>query len=96
MKRRTSYWRLGAAAATAALAAAWLAAGMSSAATADHFRFDGFRPGNLVVSRSIYVGSAGLVTPGVTELPPGCTSGTAHRLAAGTDRRRRHQLLVEV
>ncbi len=31
-----------------------------------------FLPGNLVVSRSVYVGQASLFTPGVTGLPPGC------------------------
>jgi len=30
-------------------------------------------PGNLLVSRSVYTGTAGLLTPGVTMLPPGCT-----------------------
>lgn len=32
-----------------------------------------FRPGNLVVSTSTYTGQAGLIQPGVTQLPPGCT-----------------------
>src|ERR1700728_205786 len=32
-----------------------------------------FLPGNLVVSGSYYTGQAALFTPGVTELPPGCT-----------------------
>ncbi len=36
-----------------------------------------FLPGNLVVSRSVYVGTAATITPGVTVLPPGCTSGCA-------------------
>ena len=33
-----------------------------------------FLPGNLVVSRSVYVGSADLVQAGVTQLPPGCAT----------------------
>ena len=35
-----------------------------------------FLPGNLVVS-SVYEGQAGLFQPGVTVLPPGCTTGCA-------------------
>ena len=34
-----------------------------------------FLPGNLVVSSSVYEGQAGLFQPGVTVLPPGCTTG---------------------
>ena len=34
-----------------------------------------FQPGNLVVSRSVYVGTPGLIKRGVTVLPPGCTTG---------------------
>jgi hypothetical protein len=30
-------------------------------------------PGNLLVSRTVYEGTAGLLTPGSTMLPPGCT-----------------------
>jgi len=33
-----------------------------------------FLPGNLVVSRSVYVGFADLVQAGVTQLPPGCAT----------------------
>jgi hypothetical protein len=36
-----------------------------------------FQPGNLVVSRSVYVGVPGTVTAGET-LPPGCVAGTVH------------------
>ncbi len=36
-----------------------------------------FLPGNLVVSSSVYEGQAGLFQPGVTVLPPGCTTGCA-------------------
>jgi hypothetical protein len=44
-----------------------------------------FLPGNLVVSGSYYTGQAGLFTPGVTELPPGCTgSGCAAAVADGS------------
>jgi hypothetical protein len=44
-----------------------------------------FLPGNLVVSRSVYVGTADLFTPGVTELPPGCVgSACTPAVADGT------------
>jgi len=44
-----------------------------------------FLPGNLVVSGSYYTGSADLLTPGVTELPPGCTgSGCTAAVADGS------------
>jgi hypothetical protein len=38
---------------------------------------DHFKPGNLVVSRSVYVGVPGTVTVGET-LPPGCVAGTVN------------------
>jgi hypothetical protein len=41
-------------------------------------------PGNLLVSRSVYDGSADLLTPGTTVLPPGCTSSCAMANADGT------------
>jgi hypothetical protein len=44
-----------------------------------------FLPGNLVVSGSYYTGQADLFTPGVTELPPGCTgSGCTAAVADGS------------
>jgi len=43
-----------------------------------------FRPGNLVVSRSVYAGTPDLLQPGVTVLPPGCTSGCAVANSDGT------------
>jgi hypothetical protein len=53
-----------------------LAVGTASGAVTAH-RPPGpwFKPGNLVVSRSVYTGTASLLSPGVTVLPPGCTSG---------------------
>src|SRR5580693_1850889 len=36
--------------------------------------FTGFEPHNLIVSRSVYQGTAGTVTVGQT-LPPGCVAG---------------------
>src|SRR5262249_51464476 len=39
---------------------------------------------DLLVSRLVYVGAPGLVTPGQTVLPPGCTSGCATASSDGT------------
>ena len=39
----------------------------------DHFEF---KPGTLVLTRSVYVGTPDLLVPGVTVLPPGCVGGT--------------------
>ncbi len=36
---------------------------------------DFLRPGNLLVSRTVYEADPGAITPGVTVLPPGCTTG---------------------
>ena len=45
-----------------------------------------FKPGTLVLSRSIYVGTPSLLVPGVTVLPPGCVAVTANvpLIAGGT------------
>ncbi|MBV9651708.1 MAG: hypothetical protein JO296_16450 [Pseudonocardiales bacterium] len=39
---------------------------------------------DLLVSRLVYVGAPGLLTPGQTVLPPGCTSGCATAVSDGT------------
>src|SRR5215831_17723068 len=51
----------------------------------EHSRHFEFRPGTLVVSRSVYAGDAGTVSVGQT-LPPGCVAGTITLplLAGGT------------
>jgi hypothetical protein len=72
---RPGRWRL--AAVTAPVAAASLVAGTVGGASAHVTQQSWFQPGNLVVSRSVYKGTAGLLKPGVTVLPPGCTSGCA-------------------
>src|ERR1700735_3716291 len=64
----------------AALAVALLARGPAPAAGASgasaHARsVPWFLPGNLVVSRSVYTGTPAILQPGVTVLPPDCTSG---------------------
>jgi hypothetical protein len=45
-----------------------------------------FKPHNLVLSRSVYVGTPSLLVPGVTVLPPGCVAGTVDvaLIAGGT------------
>jgi hypothetical protein len=46
---------------------------------------DGFRPGNLLVSRAIYDNNPNNIVAGVTQLPPGCTgSNCATSPAAST------------
>jgi len=49
----------------------------------DHFEF---KPGTLVLSRSVYIGTASMLVPGVTVLPPGCVAGTVNvpLIAGGT------------
>ena len=42
-------------------------------AYADEITF--FLPGTLLLSRSVYDSPANIITPGVTQLPPGCTPG---------------------
>jgi hypothetical protein len=41
----------------------------------DHFKF---KPNTLVLTRSVYVGTASLLVPGVTVLPPGCVAGNVN------------------
>ena len=45
-----------------------------------------FVPGTLVLARSVYVGTPGLLVPGVTVLPPGCVAGNVNvpLIAGGT------------
>jgi hypothetical protein len=41
----------------------------------DHFDF---KPGTLVLSRSVYIGTPNILIPGVTVLPPNCVPGTVN------------------
>ena len=41
-------------------------------------------PGDLLVSGSVYTGTASLLQPGVTQLPPGCTSGCVTATSDGS------------
>ena len=52
----------------------------------DHSQHFEFKPDSLVLSRSVYVGTPGLLIPGVTLLPPGCVAGTVNvpLIAGGT------------
>jgi hypothetical protein len=64
------------------LAAAVAAGGPVIAATgasaaSGHGHGGSLEPGNLLVSGSVYQNDPGLLQPGVTVLPPGCTSGCA-------------------
>jgi len=66
-----------AALALAALGGAALSAAGAAgpAAASAHARSFPLLPGDLLVSRSVYTGTPGLLQPGVTVLPPGCTTG---------------------
>jgi hypothetical protein len=60
-----------------------LAGGIQAGNKDDHFEF---KPGTLVLTRSVYVGTPSLLVPGVTVLPPGCVPLTANvpLIAGGT------------
>jgi len=84
-----SRWRIAVPVAAAAVVGALVAAAPVSGAVSHAAAAPGsqpwFLPGNLVVSRSVYAGDASLFTPGVTELPPGCTgSACAPAVADGS------------
>jgi hypothetical protein len=57
-------------------AATLLAAGLAHTQPALADDDDGFRPGNLLVSRSVYDNNPNNIVAGVTQLPPGCSSAT--------------------
>ena len=69
-----------AAAATAMLALGAVAASADPNAPFGSFGLGALHPGNLLISRSVYVPAS--ITPGTTILPPGCT--TASATASGT------------
>ncbi len=58
------------------------ATGASAASGHGHGGF--LEPGNLLVSGSAYENDPGLLQPGVTVLPPGCTSGCATATSDGS------------
>src|SRR5690242_19760377 len=69
--------------ATAGVAGAAVVAVTAATPAAAHEGGSYFLPGNLLVSRSVYVGDAGTVTAGQTRLPPGCTTGCVAANANG-------------
>ena len=64
-------------------AATLLAAGLTYTQSAVADDDDGFRPGNLLVSRAVYDNNPNNVVAGVTQLPPGCTSSNCVTATAG-------------
>src|SRR5215469_2820844 len=81
---RRSRWRVTLVAALAVLTTgSLLAAANAGAATTDHGG-SFLLPGNLLVSGSVYQNDPSLLTPGVTVLPPGCTSNCAVATNDGT------------
>jgi hypothetical protein len=87
MTQRTSRsrgrWRAPALLALAVATAAPVLAA-TSASAAPRGVGGALQPGDLLISGSVYTGTAGLLTPGVTVLPPGCTSGCVTATADGT------------
>ncbi len=72
---RLGRWRVALVLAVTAGTGIWIGAGAGGGATARAADRAWFQPGNLVVSRSVYEGTPGLLQAGVTVLPPGCTTG---------------------
>ena len=77
-------WRAPALLALAATAVAPVLAATSASAAPRGSGGGALQPGDLLISGSVYTGSAGLLTPGVTVLPPGCTSGCVTATADGS------------
>src|ERR1700735_5409494 len=72
---RRSRWRLASGLAVAALTCGSLAAASSASASPRMDQDSFLRPGNLLVTGSYYDVNPDVLVPGVTVLPPGCTSG---------------------
>jgi len=81
---RRPRWRVPLVATLTVLTIGSLIAGASTSASAGGFGHPFFAPGNLVVSGSVYQSDPSLLTPGVTVLPPGCTSNCAVATNDGT------------
>jgi hypothetical protein len=64
-------------------AATLLVAGLTHIQPAVADDDDGFRPGNLLVSRSVYGANPDIIVAGVTQLPPGCTGSNCATATAG-------------
>jgi len=78
LRQRQSNFRSG-----LAISVLVLGLGYGPAALADDDEW-GFQPGNLLVSRVVYDNNPNNIVAGVTQLPPGCTSGCATANASGT------------
>ena len=84
---RRRHGRVPLAAALSVLAGGWMLAAASVPASASAGHHDGrdyLRPGNLLVSGSVYDAQGVDLVPGVTVLPPGCTTGCAVATNNGT------------
>ena len=81
---RRSRWRLTLVGALTVLTTGSLIAAANTGAAVRGLGHPFFSPGNLLASGSVYVKKPGTIVPGVTVLPPGCTSGcvTANSNAA--------------
>jgi hypothetical protein len=77
-------WRIAAPLAAATAAGLLAAVGPLSGSAAHAGIRPWFLPGNLVVSTSVYEGQADMFQPGVTVLPPGCTTGCATAISDGS------------
>ena len=76
-------WRAPALLALGVTAAAPVLAATSASAAPRGFGGGALQPGDLLISGSAYTGTSGLLTPGVTVLPPGCTSDCVTATADG-------------
>ena len=74
---RRSRWRIALVATLTVLTTGSLIAAANEGAAASGSGRPFFSPGNLLVSGSTYATRPGSIVPGVTVLPPGCTSGCA-------------------
>jgi hypothetical protein len=72
---RRSRWRAPSLLALTVLTGSTLIAATSAGASAHGPGGAIFQPGDLLVSGSVYDNNPGILTPGVTVLPPGCTTG---------------------
>jgi len=77
-------WRAPALLALAVATAAPVLAATTASAAPRGAGGGALQPGDLLISGSVYTGTAGLLTPGVTVLPPGCTSGCVTATADGS------------
>jgi hypothetical protein len=73
--QRRSRWRIALALGVAALTCGSVATAASASASPRNGQGSFLRPGNLLVSGSYYDVNPDVLVPGVTVLPPGCTSG---------------------